>query len=343
MRQFVGKLVRVVLLACMVWIFADQITTQTITKSLRLKIDAAAGADLIPTLTEPNAGGSYLDLKVQLSGPRGQLERLQEELSNMNHELVYRVQTDGGDVETLIENTGTLIEKLLPAQFSAVSVTVDQPRQIRIALDRLITEPMPVKVDTGTIETTEPVFSPREVNVRIARSVFRQLPQDNRVVIVDIEDKLRGRSDDEIVDEQFSLPQQVAGRSVTTDPSYVTVKLQIKRRYDRRELEYSHSQVQVRAPVDLMTKYSVDIKDQNIKVVLYGPAEIMSDEENLKRQVVPFISVRYDEAPDELSDWFPRDVEFDLPEGVSVDSNAPARPSVLFKLEARPAAVEVPK
>jgi len=331
-KRSVTTFLTVALLTCLIWIYADHITTTSVTRTVRLRVDRPRGSPLIPKLVTANAEGTgLLTLQVTFSGPKVQLEQLGRELDNRDNELVYYVRMDDPNAETLIKDTRSTIEELLGRQFAAVSVIQADPQQMEIAIDRLITVPLPIRVDTGTIETTEPVYTPREAKVTIARSVFKNLPEDKKAVVVNIEDKLQNWRGERVIEEKFVLDQELAGNPITTDPTYVAVSLQIKRRYQPKELELP---VHILAAPDLLAKYIVRIKEEKIKVTLMGPADVMEDEEKLKKDVRAFIYVNYD---DKDRKWFPRDVQFDLPEGIAVATDKTSRPTVHFQFEQRSA------
>jgi len=338
MRNFLARIVPVVLLTCLIWIYADQRTTDTAIETVHLTLDVPKGSKLIPTLAGPNGNGKEVDLQITLSGQRSRLEAFRKELAAVKFELTYLVELDNPKATEIVRNSHKIIEQLLASnpRFQAVSaVSVDEvsPPELRIKLDRWISPLVAVKVLSGTITTGTIEVFPKQAKVTLEKSVFDRLdPEERRVILVDLENHLRNRPEDTVIDDEFSIPQILAGHAVTTDPTHVKVRLKILQQYETKPFKFLRSQVMGMGPLDLFEEYRVQIEEpnSNITVALRGPVSVM---QGLRQEdITPFIRLDHEDTVHEEA-FFSREVQFILPDKrIKIDTDEIPRPRIGFKL-----------
>ena len=339
-RSFLATFVPVALLSALIWFYADRISSKTGVEKLMLRVTAARNSDLLVQLVEPNPGENRVELEVTFSGPSGELELLRREIVGGRFAPEYVVKKDS--LAPLVLDTREAVTSAMPRRFAAIAVAEASPAEIKVAVDKMITVPLPVRVLRGSIQTTDPAVTPATVNVELPRSAFESVRADERVVTVDIEERLRNRPEDQVIDEKFPIPQQpLGGHPIATEPDHVRVQLQFQKQYVTKEFKFAR--VQVRGPVDLLNAYDVSITlpNQQIAVVFRGPIDQI---ESLKPEdIVPYI-ILDEEDRTRTSTPFPREVRFSLPErarNVIVEE----QPHVDFQLvekEAAEAAIPVP-
>jgi hypothetical protein len=314
------------LLSSLVWLYADQINSETIEELVTLEIAPQSGSELLVELQEPVSG----QLQVVFSGPRDQLEGLRRDLGTGKFKLIYYVTGDEAKDEFLVKDPRELVGSLIRKEYKSISVDeIKSVSQIKIYVDHLITATIPVKVETGAnIKTKALVVTPLEVKVLLPKSVYQNLYETEKFIVLDLENELQGRPEELMIDENFALPQKLAGQPVVTDPTRVRVQLTIDRQLRNKTFEIPSTSVQVQGPIDLLAKYRVDIRDQQIMVTLQGPADIIK---NIKPQdISAYIILTVDDMLPPRSSYFPRELKFVLPEGVKLDKEK--LPRVDFKL-----------
>ncbi len=304
LREIFTTLIPIALLTCLIWIYAEQISTDTAEETVNLRITAPANSPLLPQLAE--TPGKQLKVQAIFSGPQGQLEVLRKELRIGKFAPEYIVRQSG----TLQLNTAEIIEQQIPSRYQAVTILQAIPEKITVNVDQLVTKPIPVRVLTGAVKTTDPTVSPQPIDVTLPESFYENLPQQDRVIYINLENKLQNLGENQIVDSEFPVPQTLAGRQVKTSPKKVTIRLQVRKEYTTKS--YTFNRIKVLGPIDLLEDYSVIIKDKEITIALRGPADIL---ENLKKQdIIPYIKIEEDDK--NRRSLFPRPVQINLPENL---------------------------
>jgi len=143
---------------------------------------------------------------------------------------------------------------------------------------------------------------------------------------VDVESELRESRDDQI-DREFAVSQFIGDVPVSTNPTHVRIRLRIRRRYEVREFDVGR--IGVLAPTDLLSRYRVEIIDKPRKVFLRGSAEQLA--KFRKDDMLPYIIIEQSDTIRALNQIFSREVQFRLPEGISVDPQS-TRPLADFRL-----------
>ncbi len=324
--SFIGKIKTfstVFILSCLIWIYADQVTTEYMTAVVNIQVLPAGGSDLIVKLITPQSG----QIEATFAGPRARLERLKSDLQG-KFKLVYYVKPTPKFEPIITADTIQIIKNQLKELYPAITVSsVDTP-QIKIAVDKYIYVNMPVKVIIGTITTSEPVITPSQVKVRLPLSLYKKLTDEQKVITIDIEPELRKHLENQQIDQTFPLPQTLAGQEIQTDPLQVKVQLKIQQQFARKEVKRP---IQVLLPLGLENKYIVDLRDKEITVPIIGPADLIS---NIKDQdIVPYIELVPADLTRPGSSYFPRRIKFLLPDGIKIDTEKLSRqPEVDFRL-----------
>jgi len=319
----------VAILAVLVWVYADQITTDSITEPVGLQVRAPAGSELILRVQEPQNES----FQVTFSGPRAQLEDLRKDLVAGRVDLVYSVDPAEAQGSQLIKDAREIFSRMIRKQYGAIRVVATEPEALHVGIDRYVTVQLPVKVDTGTIRTSKANVKPANVTVKVPESLLKSLPLEQRSsVTVSIEDELKERLENHIteVNEEFSIEPFLGGHTISPDPSRVRVQLTIEELYETRQLEFSR--VFVLMPPELQSDYRVEIREQNISALFRGPKEVI--DELKSTDVIPFIPIESDDVARALGKPFPRPVQFIInKQGVEVDAtNMPQAPKVDFSL-----------
>ena len=312
-------------LTALIWIYADQATTESITENLSVQVTAPSGSDLILT---PNK----VQFEVTLKGPRARLQDMKDHLRAGRVDLRYYVDPSEAQGPQLTKSAREVLNQLIRQRDPVIRVTSVDPETLTIAVDRYVTVAVPVKVITGSIKTTEPEPALREIEVKLVESALDTLSAEQLFAEVNIEDQLKDRLENQIVDidEEFPIEQTIAGYSVKTDPTRVKVRLTIEELYDNTTLELH---IEVMCLPELLKKYrpiyggSIPTDRPVVRVNFRGPKDLI---DVLKpADVKAFISI---DAHDIGRSMYPKDVQFHgLPQGVTVDMPEP--PKMHFKLE----------
>ncbi|MFA5863468.1 MAG: hypothetical protein WC975_02145 [Phycisphaerae bacterium] len=324
-----------VVLSCLIWIYADQINNENTVELVTLQVAPQPGSDLVVEMQDPPTG----QLQVTFAGPRADLDKFRREMGN--EKFKYYVQPEEVKEDTLVKDSSEILGAILRKDYKTISVREVKPAQVTIFVDRLITVSMPVRVSTGTTKTTTPVIKPAEVKVTLSRSAYQSLYDVDKFLVVDIENELHNKVEDRAIDEDFALPQVVLGQPVTTDPTRVKIQLRVQQQFQTKS--FAISQIEQLGPNDIFTKYRVDIRDPQITVELKGPAELIN---NLKPQnIIAYIRLDQEDTLRSWTTYFPRDVQFILPEGIKLNTDKITRqPGILFKLvELQTAAPPAPR
>ncbi len=313
-------------LTCLIWIYADQENVVTSTEVVTLLVAPQSGSDLSVDLQDPPTG----QLRVTFAGPRADLEELRRTLGQGKFKPTYTVTPEEAHGDTLVKDATEIISSNLRTQFRTITIQDVQPAQVKIFLDPMITVPMPVRVNTGTTKTTIPVVTPNKVKVTMSQSAYQKLYDSDKFLVVDLENELRNKVEDQEINEEFPLPRLVLGQEVATSPSQVKVQLKVQQQSITRL--FTISQIKVMGPPDLLARYKVDIRDSQITVALKGPPELIN---NLKPQnpqnVIAYIQLDADDM--HYTSTFLKTVEFRLPDQVKLDTTKMVRlPDVFFKL-----------
>ncbi len=319
----IRTLFTVIVLSCLIWVYADQITTEYMTAPVTLEVAPAGGSNLIVKLISPQNG----QIEVTFAGPRARLERLKNDLQG-KFKFIYYVTPEKKFEPIITKDTIEIIRSQLKEMYPTITVSAVNIPRIKIAVDKYIYVHMPVKVIAGTITSSEPVIIPNRVKVKLPLSVYKKLSDEQKVITIDIEPELRKHIQNQEIDREFPIPQQLAGQAIETEPTRVRVKLKIKQQFARKEIKRP---IQVLLPVGLESKYIVELRDKEIIVPVIGPVDLIN---NLKDQdVVPYIELVPADLARSGNSYFPRRVKFLLPEGIQLDeSKLPRQPEVDFRL-----------
>ena len=315
-----------VVLTVLIWVYADQITSYTVTEMVPLQVKAQPGADMNVELQEPANG----QLEVSFTGPRTKIEDLRKDLSTGKLKADYYVQAEGVTGDTVTRDSLEIINAVLRKDYKMITGADVKPAQVRIFVDPLTTVDMPVKIPPCTTKTTPPIVTPRTVKVTLSDFVYKNLSDGDKYVVLDLENELRNRPEDKEINDSFTLPQMVAGVRVATDPTQVNVKLRILRHLPTKSFEIT--QIDVMGPADFMARYGVVIQNLQITLELKGLEE---DINNLKPQSIQAY-LRFEKQDLYqlvIGKTYSRDVQIILPPGITVDGEKmPRMPNVLFKL-----------
>jgi hypothetical protein len=319
-----------IVLSCLIWMYADQINSENLTEMVTLQV-ASPSTDMTVEMQEPISG----QFQVTFTGPREQLERLKRDLGSGKFKPVYSVESKDAKSDLVVKDCAEILNTLVQSQYNAVSIIEAKPAQVKVFIDHMVWVEMPVQVYTGNTKTTPPVVKPNTVKVLISKAVNQELTDSERTIVVNIENDLLDKPEDKAIDEEIPLPQVILGQPVVTDPTRVEIKLGIQRQYNTKTIIIP--QIQILGPIDLLTKYYVDIRDPQVTVSLKGPVELIKKLES--KDVEAYLELQPEDVLTPYTTYFGRRVKFVLPDGIKLDLDKMARPpEVDFKLsEQQPA------
>jgi hypothetical protein len=317
-RTSLTTLISAALLSCLIWIYADQITTESARRTLRVKFKAAT-PDLIITSPETQ------QFELTIAGSHAQLEKLRKKLEDLKSQLSYEVKSDDPTAAAVVKDGREIVEEIL-RPYGVFSVSEVSPAKVEIGVDRYIEVSLPVKVETGLVQTTEPVVAPPSVKVRLAKSFFEQLDINERVIKLDLKNELSSRQEKDDINEDFSLPQMLNNQRISTDPARVRVRLRITRQMLGQT--FPSVSVGLICLPEMMGTYKVEIAPREVVVAVLGPADQIPT--LTPQDIKAFVRVE----PDDVERGpFPRDVEFVLPAGITLDlKKMDTHPSVIITL-----------
>jgi hypothetical protein len=325
-----------IVLTVLIWMYADQLNSENVTDLVSLQVLAPSGADFNVTIKEPENS----QVQATFTGPREQFERLRRDLESGKFSLKYYVTPEDASSDTYIKDTTDILNSLLRKTYPGVSVLESKPPLVKGTIDHLISVTMPIRVITGTTKTSTPVITPDKAKVQISKSVYSELKEGERFIVVDIENELQDKPEDKAVDEEFPLPQTILGKPVITDPTRVRIQLQIQQQFASASFNLSKTQLMVLGPSELLSRYRVDIRDPQLTVVVRGPVEQIQrlDPQNIEA----YLEIEPDDMYRQYPAYFPRQVKFLLPDGIKLDQENMSRPpEVAFKLIDQQAATPI--
>ncbi len=329
MNKTIKPVMMTVVLSCLIWMYADQINSENLTETVTLQV-ASPTTSMNVELQEPVSG----QFQVTFTGPREQLERLKRDMGSGRFKPVYSILPEEANGDLVVKDCVDVLNSLIRNHYNAVSVIETKPAQIKVFVDHMIMVKMPVQVYTGNTKTTPPVVIPDKVDVLISKTFNEeQLSDGDRMIVVNIENHLLNKPEDQAIDEEFPLPQVILGSPIITDPTRVRIKLGIQRQFNTRSIDIPR--IQILGPVDLLSKYYVDIRDPQVSVSLKGPVELIK---NLKPQdIKAYLELEPEDMFRPYTTYFGRQVRFVLPEGIRLDMEKMSRPpEVDFKLSEQP-------
>lgn len=312
-RKSIRTFFSVAVLSCLIWFYADQVTTDFTTEMIKVSIKPMQDASIIIRSIEPSDG----TVEVTFAGPRAQLERLKSDIRAGKFNPVYYLQVeDKGPDEEYLLSVEDIVSDYLVRQHKAVTVKSATPSQIRIKVDTIIAVKMPVKVITGAIEVSEVSIVPDTLTVRLPRTFYTTLADSQRFIPVDIGHKIADKLEQEEFSMDVEVPQKLLGQAVEVEPSRVRIRLKIEHHYVRREFKRP---IYILWPVGMENKYTVELRDKDVNVPIICPKNRV---DTLKpEKIIPYIELTEEDVVNLPETFFPRRLSFILPEGVKIDTS----------------------
>ena len=173
-----------VVLTFVIWSTADQLLTDLVDVTVTVK-PAPTGDPRIIVETVPAGRNTF---QIRLEGPRRLVEQVRQEGLGLVS-LPVRDQPNGVyriDVQRELS--------VYPEPFRGLRIVSVEPSHVQVAIDRLVTETMPVAVRTGALEyEVPPTAEPAQVEVTMRQSVLDTLGPQDRCVYVEVESLLGDR------------------------------------------------------------------------------------------------------------------------------------------------------
>ena len=300
------------LLTVLVWLFADQLLTESVTFQVVFEPVAAVGESY--NVSTPAERPQHF--QIALSGPQKAVAQIRE--------------TPPATVPLPVEprTTGRVSIKIIdilqrnPAQFPGLTVESVTPEYLEVAVDREITVTLPVWVDPGVLDyDVDPSSEPDHVQVTISQRRFNDIPAEKRRLVVPAEDLLRNQPKGQLLSFPVPLEAKVDGVEVKdVTPARVDLRATV------RELRVTGTipavPIRVAGSVDLWNEFRVDLGDRSTMltqpVTVRGPAEIVARLTTGDIKVTGLIALSRDDTLEPERDRAKRPVFVGLPPGVEL-------------------------
>lgn len=327
--RIVRRLLAVVPLSLIIWFLADQ-ASQIEAGGFNVKVNALpATADRVADWVEPSNGR----FNVTLRGPTRVIERLRARSGEMI-EADWTLTGEPNSRQT-VDAAGTL-DRLPALRDLGVTVVSAAPATMTVQLEELVTENLPVRLDSGSLQVQVARIEPPTAQITMRRRDFEQLPPERRVVQASLTDHLQRTDFDGEVTLRAPLSRTIEGfEVVSVSPSAVDVVFRIVGARTHRKI----SNVPVLAAfasVQLQQQYQIEQRDPAEWLIEVEVVGERSRVEALSAQNVLAIVRITSDLIRPGDDFRSVAVTLDLPDGVAL-SGPP--PTVSLRLTERPAPV----
>jgi len=326
-------------LTLLIWVWAEREQTDTEGWSMPISVRTSA-PDRIVTILSP----ADPNLIINVSGPRGQLDRLRSQLTGGNQPAgapilispnlppgeQIRDTVDLLNSQSIFNDTGVVVISAVP---NTVKLFVDEvvEREARVAVPQEIERSL----------DAPPIFDPPVVKIRGPKTVLDALtagPDGKLIVFANLFSfaAIRQPGVHDLADVPLTLP--VENEFVTLSTPKVTASLRLR----QTDVEYVIPSlgILVIAPPALLDAYKVIVADNvpiraNVKVT--GPQsriELLKQENFTPRPKALLEISREDATTANIGQSRMRRLRFDLPEGIIVSAEDAAR-EVEFKIVVR--------
>ena len=314
MLQRIGDLFLVTGIALLIWLYAEGQNIRTTDLTFVFQLSPAAGQQL---LIEPRTNFS---VDATLRCANSQINTVRQLARNP---ILVPVTASGEDLTRELDFARILAEnpQLLGAGIEVVEV---RPRTTSIQVQRLVEVPVPITVDTGSLNVAgPPTVEPASASVRIPEGLA-PTARESQLVARLSELDLRDVQPNVLTERQvpLRLPPALQVANVTVLPSTATVSFTL--RSDTYTLQTVPIHIQLPGNrTDTKVDLASDLPVLN-DVQITGPAELIErirkPEGPDKIEVVAILRLTQEEIDQPITS---KQVYIDLPAGVSVTSEIP--------------------
>ena len=317
----------VVLLSGLIWFYADQANRNTYTLE-RVPVELKPGMNQAAEIV----GTSPTEVTIRFDGPNSQIDQLREKTLVRQITAVVALPSQLGPGRHPI----SLMDLLRVPEADDLQIVEVRPATLLVDVDRYVVRRVGVSAQLGPYKPKALTIDPPHVTVRLRQSQLAMLGGGALPSIEAIlEPRLRGQPPDKpLTFAAVPLERKLGGVTVEPNPPAVAVNVTIERRTETKVLK--PVAVKFNTAMELWNRYQVKVKDDSqlrLEVAVRGPIEQIS---NLTvADVRAWVEITSEDAGGG-SAYRARQVEFQLPLGVTLDQDEP--PKVEFRLEERPGA-----
>ncbi|MBN1344481.1 MAG: hypothetical protein JXQ73_17460 [Phycisphaerae bacterium] len=333
MAQAIKTFTIVLVLTLLIWLYADQASSQTKSFMMWLSLRPPRSAEW--RFADPNA--ERVPVEIQFSGPSRSMRELQEDVEDDRFRLTYVIEADppSGPFRLVLADKLDTLEEIERRGLRVESVN---PSELTIQVDRLVTKELPVVAKADSFKIVQTTVSPPTVKVVLPKSQIDTLAATEIVANVEALEAHRLQIREHLREaatnpgqaiELYDVPLIRPPGAVLKDER-VFVKAVIERRDQTKALRSVYVRFDVSQ--DQWTKYDLEVKnnaDLSIEVTVRGPSDVIAS--LTPQDVRAFVEINTSDAI-KTEGWLTRTVIFVLPEGVILDQIAP---QVQFRLVER--------
>jgi len=322
----------IALVTVLVWVYADMEFTDDVELRARLVVATGKG-NRLELLSAPTA-----DVAFVVRGNRASVDRFRRVLGERGSVIHYRIPDTYGPGEHQLRVVDDILlrhAELLQAGLTPLSAS---PNAVRVQLDRLRTEMLPVEFDhAGAQFVDEPVVRPDKVAIQVAESRWDEIPPSVPRVLKTVPLDLKNEPTGVEIRRELELVRVIGGVKVKPERETVTVTFTIAQRTEPRTVLVAVQLVTPPAWVSDGTWDEYELKRQDElawrrQITVSGAKK---DLDKLHPQDIHAYVVLTEDDKRPIDSWLERTVVIHLPEGLSLKLIGEP-PSVKFKLAKRP-------
>lgn len=259
-RRLIRRLAIVLPITLLVWYMAD-LASLIPAEGIRFELKIAHDPSLAVDLLEPNPPVFRLEVR----GSTREISALRSLTFDRAYPVEWQLPPDykRGRDEIVDEKLQAIFASVDAVRSRGVLVDKVAPRKLVISVDEVESVELPVQVRSGAVRISEIRVEPPQVRASLRRSELEQLPPEQRVVYVDLEERLAGSSAPETRRFEGVLVDTKVGGFVARriEPPAVNVSLRIEGRQVTRRIE--GVPVVLEGSPQLWQHFAADIRDQN--------------------------------------------------------------------------------
>ncbi len=326
----------VALVTALIWIYADMEFTETMDMPPAVVTLAVAPSSKKVLLSKADC-----EVNLTLSGKRSDLEEFRRKLQE--HPVIGPYDVSNFSFKEKAVKVSDIINRM-GGQEAGLTVVSSSPSSIALELDDQATRPDVDVVFQPTGGTAASyMVDPPKLSIRVPQSQFERLPPSPKLKCVA---DLKNVSTDKPVTVKAEIVPIIG--DVAVEPvdakglpvKSVDVTVTVAQHTSTRTFKVA---VRVLTPAtwsdDTWTQYNLVQKDPTEwfrEIQVTGPSQDL-DQLKAKTESIQAYIVLTDDDKKPVASWLTRDVTVRFPEGLGVQMSGAEKPTVMFKLERRPA------
>ena len=320
----------VIVVSVLIWIYADMEFTENKDFKMALHFKTTPVSKLV--LLSDND----IELTFRARGNHGSLEKFED----LKKRGGNRMEIDVSDFQPDVAQSVS-VEDLLPRDSdfakSGLTVTSASQKQVQFSLDRLVSHEVPVKLDYTGATVSEPVLTPKTMQVEVAQSRWEQIRQENANPVLLTEPVNLQKVDTSKPLKLMVLPAIGSVGVQLPEKHEVEVKVQVKTLTEQIALDIN---VRVVEPVSWLSPTDNTWKEFEFvrkdplewrkQVQVTGPRQDLEMLKAREQEVTAFVTLT-DEDKKPVS-WNMRTVTVCFPPDLQVKLAPSENPTVQFKM-----------